>query len=629
MLNERYRLERLIATGGMGRVYLATQHPLERRVALKLLVTPVMNEGFRRRFFLEASVLARLSHPNIVVVYDYGEAPDGSLFMVMEYLDGVTLLDALREGGRLHPARAFQVTAEICRALRAAHRQGVAHRDLKPGNIMLLANREDASRDIVKVLDFGLVKVFQEQQDLSLERDLTHAEMILGSPRYMAPEQIQCEHTDARVDVYSLGVLLFSMVVGRPPFLGTTLEILHQHIESGVPHVNDPAVSPDGAPVVAPDVAEVLDAVIGRCMRKDPDERYQSMDDVLIDLRSAYRLIADDSLDPGSTLEIVRPSLSGPPPLPVRPTPPPLPVRPTPPPSAPAGPPPLPVRPTPPPPAPAGPPPLPVRPTPPPPAAIVPPPLMEPPLFPPAARLQPVAPPFEEADGRSTLVRVLAVVALVLLLLIGGGAVWLWRTRANVSTEGAEPVSTPAPPPESPAAPEPTRTTVAFSSEPEGSLVSHLGHELGRTPLEIVIEIDAAREEREFVFQRDGFRDATVRAVLAGGSTTVHADLVRLASAPDEPPIERPADRPAGNRPGVVPGRPPPATARASARAELEPGDTSPGAEPGLGAAPGHDVESVDRPAERGSGEGAPATVDQTGPGLVVDDSPGSVPIVD
>ncbi|MCK6548556.1 protein kinase [Myxococcota bacterium] len=291
MLAGRYRIDRVVARGGMGRVYSATQLPLERRVAVKVLAPKsdtTSDPHFVRRFFLEASVCARLSHPNIVTVHDYGEADDGLLFMAMEYLDGPTLATVIKEEGALAPERVLSIAMQVCRGLREAHGRGIVHRDLKPGNIILLRSADEDTSELVKVLDFGLVKVFEPEPDAggtgSLARDLadfdlTRAGIMLGSPRYMSPEQIRNEPLDPRTDIYSLGVILYQMTSGRAPFNGkTSVDILHQHMHQ--------------APAPIDGCAPELAAVIFRCLSKAREERYSSINELLRDLKSVYRGLA-------------------------------------------------------------------------------------------------------------------------------------------------------------------------------------------------------------------------------------------------------------------------------------------------------------------------------------------------
>ncbi len=289
----RYRIERVIAKGGMGRVYLATQIPLERQVAIKLLTNQRFDAEFRKRFFLEASTCARLVHRHIVTVHDYGEAENGELFMAMEYLDGVPLSKLIQKQVRLPSERACKIALQVCRALRAAHKIGVVHRDLKPGNVIVLTDEDQDGNDFIKVLDFGLVKAF-EGADVAIS-DLTKSGTWLGSPRYMAPEQIRCQPVDPRTDIYSLGVILFHMLAGRPPFIGAnSMEVLEQHLRDRPPAIADVLGRSDYAPE--------LEVIIERCLKKEPGQRYQSMDELIGDLKAGYRLITGVSLHTESTL---------------------------------------------------------------------------------------------------------------------------------------------------------------------------------------------------------------------------------------------------------------------------------------------------------------------------------------
>jgi serine/threonine-protein kinase len=214
-INDRFKVLSLIAKGGMGRVYRAEQSPLGRIVALKVLHPNYSGEEdpeFSRRFTLEASVVSRLKHPNTVTVYDYGETAAGVLFMAMELLEGRTLHRLIREEGALDPARATHIALQIARSLREAHGQGVIHRDLKPANVFLIHHDDDI--DFVKVLDFGLVKNLDEAEGESL----TKTGLFMGSPKYMAPEQIRGDRCTPATDVYALGVMLFEMLAGKVPF---------------------------------------------------------------------------------------------------------------------------------------------------------------------------------------------------------------------------------------------------------------------------------------------------------------------------------------------------------------------------------------------------------------------------
>lgn len=298
-LNGRYRLEKLIGKGGMGRVYRAIQYPLNRPVALKILNPEFQRKDpqFVRRFYLEASTAARLSHPNTITVFDYGEAESGELFIVMEYLRGRPLSRVITADGPFHFERVLHIAVQICRALREAHTKGIIHRDLKPGNIMLLEEGDDA--DFVKVLDFGLVKLFTPPKgneepvtpgisEEPEQGELTRAGMFLGSPKYMSPEQIQGTPLDPRTDIYSLGVLMFQMCAGKPPFGGSTsVEVIYKHVNHPVPKISD--ITPGTS------VPEELEAVIRQCLSKNREQRFASMGELLVRLKDVRRLLTGAS----------------------------------------------------------------------------------------------------------------------------------------------------------------------------------------------------------------------------------------------------------------------------------------------------------------------------------------------
>ncbi len=268
----RYRIERLVARGGMARVYRGKQEPLGRDCAIKVMdvrSTSELDGAFRQRFFLEAQVTARLNHPHIVTVYDYGESEDGHLFMVMELLRGMSLHRALRTQGPFSVERALGVAGQVSRALREAHRVGLIHRDLKPGNIFL--SDTDEGRDLAKVLDFGLVK----EVDAKVS-ELSQSGLFLGSPKYSSPEQILCGPIDVRTDVYAFGILIFETLTGRAPFDAPTMVgTMEAHLGQPVP----PVIGPDGP------VPEWLEALLNKCLAKRQEERYPDFHAVLAALR--------------------------------------------------------------------------------------------------------------------------------------------------------------------------------------------------------------------------------------------------------------------------------------------------------------------------------------------------------
>jgi serine/threonine protein kinase len=230
----------------MGSVYFATQAPLTRPVALKVLHGVRNSQGeseesFRRRFLLEASILSKLQHPNIVVLFEYGQIanlPGEHYFMAMEYLRGETLARRFKIVGRLGTAESLRLARQIGRGLREAHRSGFIHRDLKPSNIMLVP--DDEKNDVVKLVDFGIGKVVPTLADPPREADATQTGLVLGSPRYMSPEQIRSEPVEPRTDLYALGVILFEALTGRVPFPGdTSFDIMASHCLQIPPELSD------------------------------------------------------------------------------------------------------------------------------------------------------------------------------------------------------------------------------------------------------------------------------------------------------------------------------------------------------------------------------------------------------
>ncbi|MEO0605498.1 MAG: serine/threonine-protein kinase, partial [Myxococcota bacterium] len=264
---DRYEVDGVVGRGGMGTVYRARQVGLNRTVALKILHSQPHSDDaadFDKRFRREAETLAKFDHPNIVRIHDFGTTRSGRLFLVMELVEGPRLSDLVKDvpmpAGELLP-----LILQVCQGLRYAHERGAVHRDLKPGN--LLVKEHPGGRRQIKIVDFGLVKLVDEEQTITREG------LILGSPHYMAPEQLRGDTVDHRVDIYALGALLFRCLSGRYPFQRKNLAAtMMGHLNEAVPRLSE------AAPQV--ELPEGLEDLIARCMQKSPEDRFQTVDEV-------------------------------------------------------------------------------------------------------------------------------------------------------------------------------------------------------------------------------------------------------------------------------------------------------------------------------------------------------------
>lgn len=293
MVNDRYRLGDVIGTGGMSEVYRATDSLLGRDVAIKMLRPEMARDvNFRERFRKEAQNSGRLNHPNIVAVYDTGEADEDGMaipYIVMELVHGRTLRDLVREDGPLSPREAAQVLIPVAHALQASHDAGIIHRDVKPANIMITNTGQ------VKVMDFGIARALDDSTSA-----MTQTSAVIGTAQYLSPEQAQGKPADARSDVYALGCVLYESVTGHAPFEGETpFAVAYQHVQEE-PNAPSESLDPDS---LTPTERINLDAVVLTSMAKDPMDRYQSAQEFGADLermssgnvtRAAQMHIADD-----------------------------------------------------------------------------------------------------------------------------------------------------------------------------------------------------------------------------------------------------------------------------------------------------------------------------------------------
>lgn len=277
LIKERFRIDSLIAYGGMARVYKGTDLTLARTVAVKVLSEDLAKDpNFLLRFRREAQAAASLTHPNIVGVYDTG-AEAGIHYIVMEYVEGSTLQEILADEGPLSPERAAAIGADVARALAEAHKKGIVHRDVKPGNIMVAKN------GFVKVMDFGIAKA-------ATSGALTQVGSVLGTVAYLSPEQAREEEVDARSDIYSLGSMVYQMLTGRAPFTAETLMEM-------VNKLNNQAPTPPTR--LNPIIPLGLEAVVMKSLAKDPTHRYQDGNEF------AKHLLLSLNGDPSATAAFV------------------------------------------------------------------------------------------------------------------------------------------------------------------------------------------------------------------------------------------------------------------------------------------------------------------------------------
>ena len=268
VFNDRYELHRKLARGGMSDVYLARDQLLDRPVAVKVLFPEyAKDETFVERFRREAKAAANLNHPNIVAIYDWGQQ-GGTYFIVMEYIEGRSLSEIIRADGPLHPRRAAEITADVAAALGFAHRNGVVHRDIKPGNILISPSGQ------VKVADFGIAQAVTGGAEQS---NLTQVGAVMGTATYFSPEQAQGKSVDPRSDLYSLGCVLFEMLTCRPPFSGDS------PVAIAYKHVQEPTPLPSSMGIAVP---TALEAIVAQMLAKMPGDRYASAEDLRADLRN-------------------------------------------------------------------------------------------------------------------------------------------------------------------------------------------------------------------------------------------------------------------------------------------------------------------------------------------------------
>jgi serine/threonine-protein kinase len=291
----RYTIVGRIGSGASGTVYRATEEPSGRDIALKILHPDrAVDADARARFLREARTMSRLSSPHTVKVIDFGEAEGGDLFIAMELLEGESLADRLRRAGRFDVGTAFDAIRQALQALAEAHAKGVIHRDLKPANLFFARTPDGSNEEIVKVLDFGVAKLIASPLPSDMGQTLSGT--VLGTPCYMSPEQALGRPLDARSDLYSLGVIAYELLAGRPPFIEeTNLLVMASHVRTAPPPLR--GIAPEV------DVTPEVEAALLRVLAKDPGRRPASAEDmarVLERAQAAHRTVVSG----------VRPALS-------------------------------------------------------------------------------------------------------------------------------------------------------------------------------------------------------------------------------------------------------------------------------------------------------------------------------
>jgi serine/threonine-protein kinase len=271
-----YTLEREIGEGGISRVYLARHSHLKRPVAVKVLKAALASDEMVTRFEREVQLCSRLSHPNTIEIYDYGRTRDGTFYYAMEFLDGLSLEELVQREGRMAVSRAVHVLRQVCGSLKEAHDHGLVHRDVKPHNLMLC--RHGGEFDVVKVLDFGLVKELENEHT----RDITQFARVLGTPLYMAPERLRNPaDADARADIYALGAVAFFVLTGRRLFeTQSDHDLVYQVLNVPAPSIADAG---------AADAPMLLASLVARCLAKSREERPGSIAEVAAILAEVAR----------------------------------------------------------------------------------------------------------------------------------------------------------------------------------------------------------------------------------------------------------------------------------------------------------------------------------------------------
>ncbi|HNB24460.1 MAG TPA: protein kinase [Candidatus Melainabacteria bacterium] len=284
IVSDRYRIHSLIGRGGMGSVYKIEQVLLGKTLALKILNTSRLSDLSVRRFHHEARAAFAIDHPNLITVHDFGLLEDKIPYLIMDYIEGESLAQRIKDNAMLDLKEALPLFLRICFGLGYAHEKGVVHRDIKPSNIMLVELRGELNDGFVKIVDFGLAKFTQKEGDNI--QSLTRTGEVFGSPLYMSPEQCSGNSVDERSDIYSLGCVFFETLTGTPPFIGqTALATMMLHLGQQAPSLKEASMGKDFPPVI--------ERIVAKMLSKKPEERYQTLAQVAGELAILERHLND------------------------------------------------------------------------------------------------------------------------------------------------------------------------------------------------------------------------------------------------------------------------------------------------------------------------------------------------
>jgi serine/threonine protein kinase/Leucine-rich repeat (LRR) protein len=271
MLGGKYELVEEVGTGGMGVIFKARQPTSDKVFAIKMMHTHRLAEQGLLRFQKEAQAGLSLKHPNVIGTHDFGLTEQGQPYMVMDYVEGITLADLIEKGGPMSVDKSVKVASQICQGIKHAHEKGILHRDLKSSNVMLINPGSENPQAVV--LDFGMAKILDPDQNASNSKQLTKTGEVFGSPMYMSPEQCMGKKLDQRSDIYSFGCVLFEMLTGNPPLLGDSIvETVFKQVNEAPPTLREGGHGKKFPPG--------LEALVARCLAKNADDRFQSMADI-------------------------------------------------------------------------------------------------------------------------------------------------------------------------------------------------------------------------------------------------------------------------------------------------------------------------------------------------------------